>query len=138
MYVLDIYTTKFSILRGTKYSDIYPRAISIYKQICGRTKRKPYIRSKYFKKEKVFLDYFWAHIREKNMRDRVRRLRFYNCALDLIENSILTPVIQKNPMKYSESLYRFIGQTISKERFFVHIKEDRRKQKHFISVFPFE
>jgi hypothetical protein len=97
------------------------------------------LRSAYFKKEKVFLDYFWQHLQEKNWRDRTRRLQFYPCALDLIRNSRVRPTFQINLNNPSERLHRFLGMTKNKEAFAVQIKEDlRRKEKHFIAVFPFE
>ena len=131
-----MFKTKERPINGTKYSEIHPRALSLYKNIASRTKRRPYIRSEYFRKEKVFLDYFWNHIREKNMRDRVRRLKFYSCAIDLIEHSRIEPNSQSNPMKKSEVLHRFTGQTHTREIFYVQIKENKHKQKHFMSVFP--
>jgi len=133
---VDIFKTKEQVIRGTKYSEVYPRALIIYKNIVSRTKRRPYIRSKYFKKEKIFLDYFWDHLREKNWHDRVRRLKFYSCAIDLIEHSNIRPDTHRNPMRKSEMLYRFTGQTQNGDSFFVQIKENKRKQKYFMSVFP--
>ena len=133
---MNIFKTKKQLIHGTKYSEIYPRALSLYKNIASKTKRRPYIRSEYFKREKIFLDYFWSHIREKNMRDRVCRLKLYYCAHDLIEHSRVKPNSQPNPMKKSEILYRFTGQTYAGESFYVQIKENKRKQKHFMSVFP--
>lgn len=122
---------------GTNYGEIYPVAIAIFKEIKSKTKRKPYIRSIYFNKEKVFLDYFWQHLREKNLRDRTRRLKYYQCALDLIKNSKSEPTSKQNPNKLKEILHRFAGLTKNKELFFVQIKEDKKtSQKHFLSVFP--
>ena len=38
----------------------------------------------------------WKHFYDKNEKDRVRRLRFYNCALELIEKSANNPVSREN------------------------------------------
>jgi len=134
---MHIYITKIKRFTGTDYREISHKSRNLYKIITSRSKRKPYIRSMYFKKEKVFLDYFWQHLQEKNWRDRVRRLRFYPCALDLIRNSIICHEIKRNPNNYSEIFYKFRGSTVHKEIFIVQIKEDsKRLEKYFISVFP--
>ncbi len=133
------YETKVKKLSGTSYKDVYPQALSIYKRICSKTKRRPYIRSKYFNKDKIFLDYFWDHIRTKNPNDRTRRLRYYECALGLIKNSNVEPITKTNPNKSSEKLHRFLGKTKSGELFYVQITEHTRtKNKHLMSVFPTE
>jgi len=134
---MDTYRTNSHKLAGTNYSEVYPQAYSLYKRICAKTKRRPYIRSAYFGKEKVFLDYFWQHIRQKNLNDRVRRLKCYPCGLDLIAHSKVKPVSKENPNRRRDMLHRFSGVTSNGEQFFVQIMEDRKNgQKHFISVFP--
>jgi hypothetical protein len=133
----EIYHTKIPKLIGTDYREINRNARRVFKNIASRTRRKPYIRSAYFKKEKVFLDYFWRHVEEMHWKDRIRRLRYYSCGLDLIVNSHVKPMIKNNPNRTSEILYRFTGITMNKELFAVQIKEDlKREEKHFISVFP--
>ena len=133
---MDTYETKEKIISGTSYAEIYKEANLIYKHIESKSKRKPYIRSKYFNNEKVFLDYFWEHIRSKSFRDRTRRLKYYLCALDLIKYSQIKPTIAINPMKKSETLYRFTGMTKLKNIYYVQIKANKRNQKFFMSVFP--
>lgn len=134
---MKFYQTKVKKISGTDYSEVYHEARRIFKNVSAKTKRRPYIRSAYFKKDKVFLDYFWNHLWQKSWRDRVRRLKYYPCALDLIENSMADPISKQNPNKPSEILHRFAGSTKDKELFFVQISEDRKTdQKHFMSVFP--
>jgi hypothetical protein len=134
---MKAYQSKFKKLSGTDYKEIHHRALGIYKQIKSKSKRKPYIRSLYFNKEKVFLDYFWQHLWQKNWRDRDRRLKYYPGAIDLIKNSRLEPISKQNPNKPTEILHRFAGLTKDKELFFVQIKEDKKTdQKYFMSVFP--
>lgn len=134
---MDTFKTKSRPLSGTSYAEVYPQGLALYKQIASKTKRRPYVRSVYFNKEKVFLDYFWQHIREKNLSDKIRRLKYYPCALELIRYSHVQPVSKVNPNKRSEILHRFSGTTTSGAIFFVQIKEDLKKNhKHFISVFP--
>lgn len=134
---MNTFKTKSKPLSGTSYAEVHARSISLYKQIASRTKRRPYIRSAYFNKEKIFLDYFWDHIRTKNVKDRIRRLRQYPCALELLQKSMIEPVSKQNPNKSSEVLHRFSGINACNELFFVQVKENKKNgQKHFISVFP--
>ena len=134
---MPIYLTKCLKLRGTDYREVSRRARRIYKEIASTSRRKPYIRSAYFKNEKVFLDYFWQHLQQKNWQDRFRRLKYYPCALEVIRYSNNAPIITRNPNNASEIFYRFIALTASKEQFCVQIKEETNNgQKHFISVFP--
>lgn len=134
---MKIYQTKEKKLSGTDYKEIHSKAIILYKQIKSKTKRKPYVRSAYFKNDKVFLEYFWQHIWQKNWRDRNRRLKYFLCALDLIKNSRMEPLSKQNPNKTGEILHRFAGVTKDKDLFFVQISENKRSgQKLFMSVFP--
>ena len=136
---MKVYQTKASKLSGSEYSEVYPKALSIYKKLKKQSKRRPYIRSPYFDKDKIFLDYFWEHLHHKVWRDRVRRLKYYPAALDLIEHSKVEPHSKENPNKTREILHRFAGLTSEKDLFFVQIKEDKKtNQKFFISVFPEE
>lgn len=134
---MKAYQSKFKKLSGTDYKEIHSKALSIFKQIKSRTKRKPYIRSAYFGKKKIFIDYFWQHLQQKNWRDRNRRLKYYQCAIDLIRNSKLEPISKQNPNKPTEVLHRFAGLTKDKEVFYIQIKEDKKTdKKYFMSVFP--
>ena len=134
---MKVYKTKVKRLAGTEYAEVYPRAIVIYREIKHKTKRRPYVRAAYFNREKVFLNYFWEHLQQKNSRDRVRRLKFYPCAVDLIKNTKTEPASKENPNKKSEILHRFAGMTSDKELFFVQISEHKKtNQKFFLSVFP--
>lgn len=131
---MEVYKTKVKHLSGTSYREVYSQAKFLYKQIESKSKRKPYIRSKYFEGEKVILDYFWDHIGHKNPADRLRRLRYYACALDLIKYSKAKPEII---VKASEILYRFKGRNGNSEFFYVQItQEKKRDKKYFLSVFP--
>ena len=134
---MKAYQSKLQALAGTDYKEIYPKARAIFQQIKKKTKRRPFIRSAYFAKNKIFLDYFWEHLHQKSAPDRVRRLKYYECALDVIKNSKLEPIIEKNQYKSQEMLYRFGGMTKDKELFIVQIKENTKNdQKFFMSVFP--
>lgn len=133
----NIYTTPQSKLSGTSVHEVRQKALLIFNQIKSRTKRTPYVRSKYFRKDKIFLNIFWSHVYEKSEKDRVRRLKFYGCAIDLIRNSALNPETRENFQNKEELLHRFFGKTKSGEKFVVQIKENKRsKRKDFISVYP--
>lgn len=134
------YLTKVEKIKGTKYSEVSKKALKIYSTIQKRSKRKPYIRSSYFKKDKVFLSLFWVHIRDKfSVKDKIRRLKYFPCAIELIRHNCYRPTSKEDVHKKSIILHRFTGITPSKEIFFVQVKENKRTgQKNLISVFPFD
>lgn len=137
---MKVYKTKAKKYPGSDFREVHKKAFGLYSQIKKKSKRRAYLRSAYFKKEKVFLDLFWHHLFEqKNWRDRVRRMKYFGCAVELIQNSRFDPITKKNPNKPSETLYRFYGITAENELFCLQIKEDNKKhQKFLISVFPTE
>ena len=131
------YLAKSKELKGTNYADVSKQARQVFKLIKARTKRRPYIRSAYFKKQKIFFDFFWQHLAQKRFPDRVRRLRFFPCAIELIAKSRIHPDSMDNPANKSEILHRFSGRTTSNQLFYVQVKEEKRTgKKQFISVFP--
>lgn len=131
------YQTKQPVIHGTRYESIRREALQIFSIVEKKTKRQPYIRSAYFKKQKVFLKLFWSHLFQKNPRDRVRRLRYLRAALDVIQYTKAEPFSQQNPHKKGELLYRFAGLTKEGELFYVQIKENKRTgHKYFMSCFP--
>lgn len=133
------YQTKNKKLSGTSYIEVRKKAMATFNQIKSRTKRKPYIRSAYFKGQKIFFDYFWKHLYQKSPKEKFTRLKYFNCAIDLVKNSRNKPLEQINRNKKTETLYRFAGLTRDKELFYVQIKENRRsKRKYFMSCFSGE
>lgn len=137
---MRIYQTKVNKLSGTDYGEVHRQAMKSYKAIKSKTKRRPYVRSAYFNKDKVFLETYWHHLYEKeNFRDKTRRMKYFPCAIELIQKSRFEPLSKENPNKRSEILHRFAGATKEKELFFIHIREDKRTgQKWLMSVFPFD
>ncbi|HHD80158.1 MAG TPA: hypothetical protein ENK99_00910 [Campylobacterales bacterium] len=133
------YQAKVGKLTGTDYHEVHKKAFSLYQQIKRKTRRRPYVRSAYFKKDKIFLELFWQHLFDKgNWRDRMRRLKYFACAIDLIRKTTFEPESKENPHKRSEILHRFAGITKENDMFFVQIKENKRtNQKFLISIFPF-
>ncbi|MFH1565031.1 MAG: hypothetical protein ABIC82_04230 [bacterium] len=137
---MDEYKTKSQRLHGTHWHQVVGKAIGQYKEIKSKTKRRPYIRSAYFGKEKIFLGLFWHHLHEKtNIRDKTRRLKYFPCAIELIQNSRVEPITQISKEEPNIYLHRFVGATKDGKRFFVQIKENiRNNQKWLISVFPWD
>lgn len=133
------YQSKYSKLKGSTEREIYKQAKLVFSKIEKRTKRKPYIRSAYFKKQKIFFDYFWVHVFQTSPRIRRDRLKYFAAAIDLLEHSRNKPTAKPNPNKRSETLYRFVGLTKEKELFFVQVKENPRKKKlQFMSLFSLD
>ena len=132
------YPTGVKKLPGTNYSEVYKKAFSLYQEIKRKSKRRPYVRSAYFKKTKIFLGIFWQHLHEKRIwRDKIRRIKYFPAAIDLIQNSKFSPITKEDSNKPSEILHRFTGITKDNRLFYVQIKENKKSaQKYLISVFP--
>lgn len=131
------FQAKSFLLPGTNYKEIYKSVIKIYSGIEKRTKRKPYLRSAYFHKQKIFFDYFWPHLLQKPFPERVRRLKFFLAAIELIKENRNHPLTVQNPSKKTEVLHRFAGISKDKKFFFVQIKENKRTgRKQLMSIFP--
>jgi hypothetical protein len=125
-------------LKVQTFHEVRKKAFNIYTKIKSRSKRRPYIRSAYFEKDKIFLSVFWQHLFDKqNWQDRMRRLKYFAAAIELIKNTKFDPKSKDNPNKTNEILHRFTGITKEKEVFYVQIKENKRTgQKYLISIFP--
>ena len=132
------YKTKASSISGTDFREVHKKAMAIYREITCHTKRRPYIRAAYFNESNFFLGLFWQHIWDQHKwQDRMRRLKYFDVAIELIRHSRFEPDSKKNPNAKHEILHRFGGITVNQEVFFVQIKENEiTGQKHFISVFP--
>lgn len=133
-----IYRSKYSELPGTSYPEIMAAARHEYHLVQKCTPRRvPYVRSKYFKKDKVFLNTFWDHLKQKHPSEQMKRLKFYLAALDLLRNTdhdSESIIERNNPDVF---LHRFTGQTCDGRGFYVQVKDNRRSgRKDFMSVFP--
>lgn len=132
----QVYISQKPLLAGTSVSELESAARRIYRELTARSKRTPYLRSAYFKGQKIFLTLYWSHLYQKNWRDRARRLKLYACALDLLRHSTLTPTTVENPNQKDQLLHRFAGQTKSGQPFTVQVKEQKNTgKKYFISAF---
>jgi len=133
---MKVYQTKSKKISGTSYSEVFHGAFVAYDEMKKKTKRRPYVRSAYFKKEKIFFDYFREHLFQKSPRERMKRLKFFKAAIELVKHCRIKPVSKINPNKTNEIVHRFAGITAEKEIFYVQIKEDKkRKRKYFMSCF---
>lgn len=134
---MKFYQTKNKRFSGTQYAAAYKHAFGLYLSIKRKTKRRTYIRSAYFKKDKIFLDLFWQHLHQKNWRDRARRIRYFAPAIELIQNSRFDPEPADSQASSSQVLYRFTGITSDGHVFYVQIKKFRKTgQKWLVSIFP--
>lgn len=131
---MHVYNSRSKRNSGRTYIEVERAARRVYKELAANTKRTPYIRSAYFGKQKIFIDLFWQHLNQKRRHDRRRRLLFYECALELIQNSHLTPDAK---LSAGDTVFRFYGITPEKELFCVQIKKEKRSGAYyFMSVFP--
>lgn len=135
---MKVYRTKAGKLNGTEFKEVHKKAFRLYQEIKRKSKRRTYIRSAYFRKEKIFLDLFWQHLWDKEKwQDRMRRLKFYAAAIELIQNNKFAPKSKENPNKREEILHRFAGITKENDLFYVQIKENKHSgRKDLISIFP--
>lgn len=125
-------------IAGSDLHEVRQKAFGYYEQVSKKTKRRPYVRSAYFNRDKIFLETFWAHLFQKaNWKDRVRRMKYFPAAVDLLRNTRFEPTSKENPNKSGEILHRFAGVTADDHLFYVQVKEDKRKdQKWLMSTFP--
>src|SRR5690606_9949388 len=119
METVKAYQTKAKKLPGTRYVEVRKKAFDLYTIIKKRSKRRAYIRSAYFNKEKIFLSLFWDHLADKHHKDRTRRLKYFPCALELIRQTKFDPTSVENVDRKSEILHRFVGITAESEIFYV-------------------
>ncbi len=135
---MEIYVTQIKPIPGSQFSEVSKKAFNVYDKIRKKSKRRPYVRSAYFNKQKIFLPLFWSHLHEKwNHRDKTRRAKYFPCAIDLIENSKRHPATTQSLENPSELLHRFTGKTKDGQIFFVQIKEKiSSEEKYLISAFP--
>jgi len=135
---MQIYKSKYNKLGGSSLDEVIKLARREYHTIQKRTPRRvPYVRSKYFTKDKIFINTFWEHLNQKPPKERIRRLKFYMCAIDLLRSTTHVPETIYSNVDKNISLHRFYGQTINSEYFCVQVKEIKRtNRKDFISVFP--
>lgn len=131
------FQSKYTELPGTSLPEVIKHARREYHAIQKRSPRRvAYVRAKYFR-QKIFINTFWAHLDTKKYQDCMRRLKLFNCAIDLLRGSNLPPIIKQTPNQTNEICYRFYGISKNGKKFCVQIKENKRTgRKDFMSVFP--
>jgi len=133
---MKLYQSKYSLLPGSSYDEVIARARKEFNTIRKITKRQPYVRSKYFRGDKIFITIFWDHLMQKHRGDRTRRLQFYKAAIDLLRNSTLSSDSIFDAANKDIILHRFYGKTKDGKAFCVQVKEEKRSgRKDFMSVF---
>lgn len=131
------YKTKSGLMAGSSYEELVKNARREYHKIQKMTKRQPYVRSKYFSKDKVFINTFWLHLGQKRGADQQRRLKYYSAAIELIRNTTYNPDSIFGYARQDEILHRFYGQTKGGDKFCVQIKQSKKSgRKDFMSCFP--
>ena len=130
------YHSRQGLLPGTSYGEVVKAARKEFNTIRKITKRQPYVRSKYFRGDKIFVTIFWDHIMQKSLKERTKRLKYYNAAIDLLRNSTMDPDTVVESAIKDVVLYRFYGVAKSGEEFCVQVKQEVRSgRKDFMSVF---
>jgi len=134
---MDFYRAKSDVLAGTNLSEVTSQAWRLLHAVERRTRRQPYIRSAYFNKQKVFVNFFWPHLRQKVPPERTRRLKYLKAALEVIRYSRFHPQTRQNTSKPQELLHRFGGITSGGQKFYAQLKENKRTNRlYFMSCFP--
>lgn len=135
---MKTYKSRLGLVPGTSYSEVINFVRREYHTIQKRTPlRQAYVRSVYFRKDKIFVNQYFEHLKQKNAADRLRRLRFFSAAIDTIRNCPEAPIAMQNPNKADETLYRYSAETKDGKRFAVQIRENKvTRRKDFVSAFP--
>ncbi len=135
---MNNFKSKYGLLAGTDYDEVMHVARREYKTIQNRNpRRQPYIRSKYFNGDKVFVNIFWNHLAQKRKGEQIKRAKLLACAVDLLRNTSSPPDTIFNKANLNETLHRFTGHTKDGVTFYVQVRQNKRTdRKDFMSVFP--
>lgn len=134
---IKAYRCKTASLTGHRFVDIMPQARRVFRTLQKQTKRRPYVRSPYFYKDKIFFDFFWQHMQQKSVIDRARRLKYLPCTLELMRNSRHDPVSFIDVNQPGIIKHEFLGTAPNGVRFAVIVQEDRKTdKKQLLSLYP--
>lgn len=131
---MGVYHTKCEALSGTSWKETHAAAKDAHKSYIGSARRRAYIRSPLFQRDKVFIDTYWRTLGTRNFRDRQRRLSFLPCGLELIKHAHFS---KQEVVESKRRYYHFDGVTPAGKSFSVHIKEDGAGRRYLMSVFPY-
>jgi len=74
---------------------------------------------------------------ETKMYTQPRRLKLFNCAIELLRHTTYPPETKPNPNGRNEIVHRFGGITPEGQKFYVQVKQELRSgRKSFMSAFP--
>lgn len=135
---MSVYKSKYGLLAGTDYSEVMQISRREFQAIQRRNpRRQPYIRSKYFNGDKVFINIFWNHLAQKRKGEQMKRAKLLAAAIDLLRNTTTPPQTIFSQANLNEILHRFAGETKDGLPFYVQVKENKKSdRKDFMSVFP--
>ena len=122
------YRTKANRCCKTSFTEAMDFGLAKLPKSAKKTRRRAFVRSMYFSKQKIFLDLFWRHLYQKNISNRRRRIRLLEAGLELIRKSKLEPSKIQNPNNSKEYFYKFLGKTKDGYPFCVQIKEYKRQR----------
>jgi hypothetical protein len=134
---ISFFKTKTAPVSGSNMAEVTKKVMRLFHDIEKRTKRRPYIRCKIMNNDKVFIGEYIMHQNQKTGRDRLRRLKLFPCAVELIERTTYPPT--KKILRSGEILYRFYGDAENNQRFVVQISENpKTHNKRLMSSFPYD
>jgi len=113
-------------------------ARKIYHNIEKKSNRNPSINSNkksYFKGKRIFLNLYFIHLNQKTRINRKRRLKFFECGLELLQHNTYAPIEKPNPNKKGEQLMRFAGVTPDNELFYVQVRKNQRGNHFYMLAF---
>jgi hypothetical protein len=132
MTEIQFYQSKYDRLRASNDREAFYEARLTFRKYDNK-RRQPYIRSKYFDGQKVFLNMFYIHLGQKSPREQRKRIVFVTCAIDLLQH---TKIIPEYFVVKTIEYYRFYGQTKSGVKFAVQVMKDKKRNRYFMSCFP--
>jgi hypothetical protein len=135
---ITYFQSRYETLRGANDKEVFYEARQVFRKYDNK-RRLPYVRSKYFNGQKVFLNMFYRHLNEKSAAEHRRRIIFVRCAIDLIKNSMVPPVPPGKNATFDgrkDEHFRFQGMTKSGVKFAVQIACNKKNNHYFMSCFP--
>lgn len=131
-----MYQSKAGLLPGSSRDEVLKLARKEQKKIENLTMRQPYVRSKYFTNDKIFIAAFMNHTMQKGPKTQTERLKLYLAAVDLLRNTRHEPETILKADLPKVILYRFYGVAKDGIKFCVQVKQDKRTgRKDFMSAF---
>jgi hypothetical protein len=122
-------------ITGTNLKEVTKKSMSIFHDIEKQTRRRPSVKCQVLGGNKVFIGEYLAHQNQKMRLDKLRRLKFFPCAIDLIENTTEKPT--EKTLRSGETLYRLYGIAGNGQRFVVQIsKNPKTDNRRLMSSFP--